>query len=104
MILGPLLNTLVAKVDTELVISSNWSIPVNPYNSCGLIVVIGEGILFVATFLFLKDPAKKVDTTLTNRTTPVKKAGLKDIWEALTDFDLALPMINLFVMMCSFTL
>mmetsp|Transcript_13619 Transcript_13619/g.29637 ORF Transcript_13619/g.29637 Transcript_13619/m.29637 type:complete len:345 (+) Transcript_13619:600-1634(+) len=52
--------------------------------------------------MLLKDPPTKVDM-LGGKEKPTKKAGLKDIWEAFTDFDLALPMANLFVMMCSFT-
>lgn len=54
MTLGPLLNSLVAKINTSI-----WNIPITPYNSPGLILVVGEGILFAATFLFLTDPPPK---------------------------------------------
>ena len=106
MILGPLLCRLVAEIDTEWKVFSNWIvIPVNPNNSPGMIVVLGESILFMATFLFLKDPQTKLEMGATSkREEPSRKAGLKEIWEALTTFDLFLPMANLFTLMCCFTL
>ena len=106
MILGPLLCRLVAEIDTELKVFNSWIvIPVNPNNSPGMILVLGESILFIATFLFLKDPEMGVasDGTI-KREEPSRKAGLKEIWEALTTFDLFLPMANLFTLMCCFTL
>ena len=106
MILGPLLCRLVAEIDTELKVFNGWIvIPVNPNNSPGMILVLGESILFIATFLFLKDPRTKLEMGATSkREEPSRKAGLKEIWEALTTFDLFLPMANLFTLMCCFTL
>ena len=106
MILGPLLCRLVAEIDTELKVFNSWIvIPVNPNNSPGMILVLGESILFIATFLFLKDPQTKLEMGATSkREEPSRKAGLKEIWEALTTFDLFLPMANLFTLMCCFTL
>ena len=106
MILGPLLCRLVAEIDTELKVFNSWIvIPVNPNNSPGMILVLGESILFIATFLFLKDPEMgDASDGTTKREEPSRKAGLKEIWEALTTFDLFLPMANLFTLMCCFTL
>lgn len=104
MILGPLINTLVAKVSFNFL----GVIPINPYNVAGLILAFGETILFIATAIFLIDPPTKIDTaglTTTKNDTPKKKknVGWKDITTALTDFDLFLPMMNLFCLMCNFT-
>ena len=107
MILGPLLCRLVAEINTELRVFNNWLvIPVSPNNSPGMIVVLGESILFIATYLVLKDPPKKLGdgSASSEREEPSRKAGLKEIWEALTTFDLFLPMANLFTLMCCFTL
>mmetsp|Transcript_28217 Transcript_28217/g.48704 ORF Transcript_28217/g.48704 Transcript_28217/m.48704 type:complete len:381 (+) Transcript_28217:54-1196(+) len=102
MILGPLLNILVLKVNTELVISSKFDIviPINQNNSVGLIIALGEGILFIATFLFLGDPPTKGGMITDEKPA---KAGLKDIWEAITHFDLFSCLLATFVAMFNFT-
>mmetsp|Transcript_39941 Transcript_39941/g.71986 ORF Transcript_39941/g.71986 Transcript_39941/m.71986 type:complete len:537 (-) Transcript_39941:90-1700(-) len=101
MILGPLVNLLVLKVDTALVISSKFDIviPINQNNSVGLIVALGEGIIFIATFLFLKDPPTKGG--MINE--KPAKAGLMEIWEAITHFDLFSCLLATFVAMFNFT-
>ena len=47
MIMGPALNALVAKVNAKLVIASKI-IPINPNNLPGLLLFVGEGLLFAA--------------------------------------------------------
>ena len=39
-------------------------IPVNPYNSVGLIVAVGEVILWLTMLLFLREPPAKEKSTL----------------------------------------
>jgi MFS family permease len=105
MIMGPALNALVAKVDAKLVIASKI-IPITPNNSPGLLLFVGEGLLFAAMYVFLEDPPPKVKdlSSLSTENEPHSSASLKDIWNAVTSFDLALPMANLFFLMCNFTL
>ncbi len=47
MIMGPALNALVAKVNAKLVIASKI-IPIDPNNLPGLLLFVGEGLLFAA--------------------------------------------------------
>jgi len=106
MLLGPLLNLLVARVDSELILSRHlgWRVPVNPNNAPGLIVAASEVALLVATYFFLVDPPSSSGKSGTRRGSgPPVRAGLGDIWNAATHFDLALPMANMFVVMFSFT-
>ena len=56
MMLGPLMNLLVSKVDTSLVLYKDITITVNQNNSVGLIIASGEIFLCTIMFLFLKDP------------------------------------------------
>ena len=98
MLLGPLLNLLVAEVDSELNLLG-WRVPVNPNNAPGLIVAASEVALLVATYFFLVDPPSGSGKSGTRSSGPPVKAGLGDIWNAATHFDLALPMANMFVVM-----
>ena len=102
MLLGPLLNLLVARVDSELILSRRlgWRVPVNSNNAPGLIVAASEAALLVATYFFLVDPPPSSGKSGTRRGSgPPVRAGLKDIWEAVTNFDLLLPISNMFVVM-----
>ena len=74
MMLGPLMNLLVSKVDTSLVLYKDITITVNQNNSVGLIIASGEIFLCTIMFLFLKDPQqlktqekKEVIVTTTKR-------------------------------------
>ena len=105
MIMGPALNALVTKFDAKLVIASKI-IPITPNNSPGLLLFIGEGLLFAAMYVFLENPSPKVKdlSSLSTENEPHSSASLKDIWNAVTSFNLALPMRNLLFLMCNFTL
>ena len=105
MIMGPALNVLVAKFDVKLVIALTI-ILITPNNSSGLLLFIGEGLLFAEMYVFLENPPPKVKdlSSLSTENEPHSSASLKDIWNAVTSFDLALPMANLFFLMCNFTL
>ena len=105
MIMGPALNALVTKFDAKLVIASKI-IPITPNNSPGLLLFIGEGLLFAAMYVFLENPPPKVKdlSSLSTENEPHSSASLKDIWNAVTSFNLALPMRNLLFLMCNFTL
>ena len=61
--LGPVANLLVAEINTSISIGS-LVIPVNPYNSVGLIVAVGEVILWLTMLLFLREPPAKEKSTL----------------------------------------
>ena len=74
--------------------------PVNSNNAPGLIVAASEAALLVATYFFLVDPPPSSGKSGTRRGSgPPVRAGLKDIWEAVTNFDLLLPISNMFVVM-----
>ena len=45
--LGPLMNILVAEINTSVAITTNYSISINPYNSIGLLVALNEVLLWV---------------------------------------------------------
>ena len=62
-LLGPVANLLVAEINTSISIGS-LVIPVNPYNSVGLIVAVGEVILWLTMLLFLREPPAKEKSTL----------------------------------------
>jgi MFS family permease len=114
MILGPMLNALIARVDATLVVGSRIVLPITPNNSPGLILFVMEGLLFVSMYAFLEDPppiatktgAVSLPSSYENRDHSYAASSKKAraIWNALVSFDVALPMTNLFFMMCNFTL
>ena len=57
-IVGPMTNLLVSKIDTEFYLFG-VTIPVNPYNSVGLLMVGSEIILLILTSIFLVEPPEK---------------------------------------------
>mmetsp|Transcript_3626 Transcript_3626/g.6809 ORF Transcript_3626/g.6809 Transcript_3626/m.6809 type:complete len:393 (+) Transcript_3626:307-1485(+) len=89
MVIGPFVNFMVAKVDTVWEIFG-FAIPVNENNSVGLVVALGEVILFTATFLFLKNPPPKQSVTST------AEPADANVWEAITHFELLISMTNFF--------
>jgi len=102
---GPPLNRLVAEIDTSVAITSSFSIPINPYNSIGLLVAFNEALVWALFALFLKDPpSRKEEPLSTSNAGPAPQAGLKDILKALTHFDIAFPLVQNFVIMFNFTL
>jgi MFS family permease len=101
MIMGPLLNALIAKVDAKLVIAS-MIIPITPNNFPGLILFVGEFLLLALMYKFLDDPPAKTKDLSSSKVHST--ASLKVILNAVTSFDLALPMMTLFILMCNYTL
>ncbi|KAL3787443.1 hypothetical protein ACHAW5_008981 [Stephanodiscus triporus] len=100
LIMGPLLNALIAKVDAELVIAS-VIIPITPNNFPGLMLFVGECLLLASMYKFLDDPPAKTKDLSSSKEHP--SASLKVILNAVTSFDLALPMMILFTLMCNYT-
>ena len=93
-LLGPVANLLVAEINTSISIGS-LVIPVNPYNSVGLIVAVGEVILWLTMLLFLEEPPAKEKSPLTGSNaeqTGQDKTGLGVILKALTHFDIWFPL------------
>lgn len=104
--MGPLLNLFVSKVDTSVRIKDGLVLVVNQNNSVGLIVGAGEILLLIAMMLFLKDPPpqhKTVPRLSSGEEPQVKKASFQEIWEAVSCFDLFLPMCTMFVFMFNFS-
>ncbi|OEU23465.1 MFS general substrate transporter, partial [Fragilariopsis cylindrus CCMP1102] len=101
MMLGPLMNLLVSKVDTSLVLYKDITITVNQNNSVGLIIASGEIFLCTIMFLFLKDPQQLktqekeevIGTTTKRRSLLISSC-----------FDLFLPLVTMFVFMFNFSL
>ncbi|KAL7432374.1 hypothetical protein ACHAXM_003066 [Skeletonema potamos] len=98
---GPLMNTLVAEINTSIPITSTYSIQINPYNSIGLLVALNEVLLMVIFALFLKEPPSQKEKALASSTDATKaaEAGLRDILNALSNFDICFPLIQRFVAM-----
>mmetsp|Transcript_18115 Transcript_18115/g.30727 ORF Transcript_18115/g.30727 Transcript_18115/m.30727 type:complete len:542 (+) Transcript_18115:58-1683(+) len=102
MLLGPLMNLFVVKIDTSVSIF-NYTIPLNPRNSAGLVLAAGELFLFILTSLLLQEPPPKKEKPLTEDAEPTKIGG-KELFAAVTHFDLLFPSFIMFVLICNFTL
>eukprot|EP00984_Skeletonema_dohrnii_P036901 scaffold38403_cov216-Skeletonema_dohrnii-CCMP3373.AAC.1 len=105
--IGPLMNTLVSEIHMEVPITSSYSIPLNPYNSVGLLVAFNEVLLWVIIALFLQDPPPKKEKSLSSATgedEPATEAGMYDILNAMTHFDIFFPLIQRFVTCMNFVL
>lgn len=102
MLLGPLLNLLVVKIDTSVSIF-NYTIPLNPRNSVGLVLAAGELFLAIFTMTCLQEPPPKKEKPLAEDAEPTK-VGRKELWAAINHFDLWFPAFIMFVLVCNFTL
>ncbi|KAL7552906.1 hypothetical protein ACHAWF_016158 [Thalassiosira exigua] len=103
MFVGPFLNVLVAEIDFTVSLGSRFVLPINLLNAPGLLVMLGEGTLWVMMYLFLEDPPPK-EVKRFSTVEPVKIKGWKQIWLAMTEPRLALPLANMFVMGFAFQL
>lgn len=102
MLLGPLLNLFVVSIDTSISIF-NYTIPLNPRNSPGLVLAAGELFLLVMTTLFLQEPKLKREKPLTDDKEHTKTC-LRDILTAVTHFDLVFPAFIMFVLISNWSL
>jgi len=102
-LMGPLVNLLVAKIDTSISIF-NCNVPLNPRNSVGLALAFTESCLMVLTLLFLQDPPPKSNKrgTITAKDKAAKVMVVpRDIWNAVTHFDILFPILIKFVFSCN---
>eukprot|EP00985_Skeletonema_marinoi_P011023 scaffold5190_cov115-Skeletonema_marinoi.AAC.1 len=83
------MNLFVVKIDTSVSIF-NYTIPLNPRNSAGLVLAAGELFLFILTSLLLQEPPPKKEKPLTEDAEPTKIGG-KELFAAVTHFDLLFP-------------
>ena len=106
--IGPLMNTLVAEIDFSVPITPTYSININSYNAVGLLVALNEVLLWIIVALFVKDPPprkkEKALASATEAEAAVSEAGLYDILNAMTHFDIFFPLIQRFVIVANFTL
>jgi MFS family permease len=105
MIVGPLANMLVSGIDTEITIFGS-KIPVDPNNSVGLFMLVGEVLLIVLTLLFLQEPPEKESATSTKQGElgGAEKTEAKGVWYALGYFDIFFPVFVMFAAVCNFML
>ncbi len=105
MTMGPLVNFFLGEIDTTIHIG-NITIPMNPYNSVGLLVAGGQLlVLVVALIVFIEPPEKVANVHSTNSTsTEEKSAGMKEFWKALWCVEIVIPLIIVFVVNCNFQL
>ena len=103
---GPVLNTLVAEIDISIAITSNFSIPLNPLNSIGLLIALGEALFWLMAVIYIKDPPPRKISTLasTDSTESVAEGGLGDVLKGLVHFDIAFPLIQNFLAMFAYSL
>lgn len=107
MVAGPLTNYLVSEINTEWKIFG-LTIPLDPNNSIGLIMVGGELILALITFLFFNEPPTKEDkldkiAAKADASSDSKKES-KGVLYALGHFDIFFPIFTMFVVMCNYSL
>jgi MFS family permease len=105
MTLGPFVNLFLGGIDTEIHIAGNITIPLNPYNSVGLFVAAGQLLVVSIGMLFFNEPTrnesgKENDPAI--RT--VSKAGMRELWEAVSCVEIVVPLIIIFVINCNFQL
>jgi len=107
MIVGPLSNLLVSEIDTEFDIFG-IRVPVNPNNSIGLMMVVGEVILVIITLLFFQDPPEKKEDKTTSvdtaTTVDTPKSEAKGFWYAIGHFDIFFPIFTMFCVFSCFQL
>jgi len=100
-IVGPLLNILVSGIDTEFTIFGK-TIPLNPYNSIGLLIFAGEVTLVSAMTLFLIEPPEPKENKRESVASIATVGETKGILYALGHFDIFFPVFTMFTLACAF--
>jgi len=119
MILGPLVNLLVSEIDTEITLfGGRLIIPLNPYNTVGLIIAGGEILLLIVMLFFLEEPipvnnqkknSKKdqrksiVSVSSSDESATVRTPTLQ-IVKSILSFEIVFPLFLMTVGMASFRL
>lgn len=101
---GPLVNMVVMKINTEFKIGNMITIPINPYNAAGLLIAVGEVFLLCVMLLFLQEPPEKENKNDNKKQQEQEnqQASLKDIAKAMCSIDLILPPAIQFLSMLTF--
>jgi MFS family permease len=102
MTFGPFVNMFLGKIDTEMHLpGTNLTIPLNPYNSVGLFLAMGQLLVLSIALVFFNEPdsAKKKDMISNG-----SKAGMTQFWEVISCVEILVPMLIIFVINCNFQL
>lgn len=98
---GPFVNLLLSEIDSEITLGG-ISIPLNPYNSVGLFVALGQLVVLTVSLIFFTEPPTPSKEDKTDDEVP--KAGMREFWEAVTCIEIVVPMFIIFVINCNFQL
>jgi MFS family permease len=105
MTLGPFVNLFLGGIDTEIHIGGSITIPLNPYNSVGLFVAAGQLLVLTICLLFFNEPPTKEEEAKNGPAMgTVPKAGMKELWHAMSCVEIIVPLIIIFVINCNFQL
>mmetsp|Transcript_4353 Transcript_4353/g.4898 ORF Transcript_4353/g.4898 Transcript_4353/m.4898 type:complete len:531 (-) Transcript_4353:117-1709(-) len=105
MAVGPLVNMVVIKINTQINIGNMITIPVNPYNAAGLLIAAGEVFLLFVMLLLLQEPPKKENKKDNEKQQEQENqhASWKEIAKAMCSIDLILPPAIVFLVMWNFS-
>jgi MFS family permease len=105
MTLGPFVNLFLGEIDTVIHIGNSFTIPLDPYNSVGLFVALGQLLVLIIALLFFNEPlAKEEENKNSIVSAATAKAGMKELWEAVSRVEIVVPLIIIFVVNCNFQL
>ena len=102
MAMGPLVNILLGRIDTELTVFGN-TIAVDSLNSVGLLLAFGNLLTVSVVWLLLDEPPEKKIKL------PVPAGGAaptrrEDLWSSVLSIEILLPLFILLVVNSSFQL
>lgn len=110
MAVGPGVNVLLDKIDGTLrLFDGRVSIALDSLNSVGLLLALGNTIVMIYAYCFLKEPSEhppikkkegKDNDELPTSSSNAKKT--KGFWESVFSIEIILPIIVLFVVISSF--
>jgi len=109
-IVGPLTNLLVSEIHTEFHLFG-VTIPVNPYNSVGILMVVSEIILLILVLIFLVEPPEKEEDDELKKDKKEEEEEKNDTNESkkgvlfgLTHFDIWFPIFSMFCMIVNYSI
>jgi ceroid-lipofuscinosis MFS transporter 7 len=99
---GPVVNVFLAKVDSTLTIGS-FTMAIDPLNSVGLLLAIGNMLVVAYVFFVLGEPEQK-PMLIPNLEAVGVKVDKRNAWHAVFCIEIMLPLIVLLVVNSSFQL
>lgn len=103
MALAPVLNAGVAWIHAEIKLGPHWTVTIDPLNSVGLLLALGNLIGFLALHFLFEEPSDMAKTSADLNSALEKHSGWA-FWAQLLRPDIGVPLLSIIVLNANYQL